>query len=106
MQMRGGMSELLRQAERVRRKIDQVRAGLKDHEMSATSANDKVRVTVTCEGKVRSIHLEPGFLETEGSELALDAIIAATNAALDAADKHVDAEIAKVTGGVKIPGLS
>ena len=37
--------------------------------------------------------------------MALDGITAATNSALEAADKLVEAEIAKVTGGIKLPGM-
>lgn len=106
MQFRGGMNELVRQAARMQRKIDQVRAGLKDHELVATSASDKVAVTVTCEGKIRKITIDPDFLAQEGMEMALDAVAAAANAALEQADKHVEAEIAKVTGGVKVPGMT
>ncbi|AKT44200.1 YbaB/EbfC family nucleoid-associated protein [Chondromyces crocatus] len=105
MQFRGGMNELVRQAARMQRKIDEVRAGLKDHEMSAGAAGDKVSVTVSCEGKLRKITIDPEFLASEGAELAFDAVVAAANSALDAADKHVEAEIAKVTGGIKIPGM-
>jgi len=105
MQFRGGMNELVRQAARMQRKIDQVKAGIKDHEISATSASDKVAVTVTCEGKLRKVSIDPEFLAKEGIEMALDAVVAAANSALEQADKHVEAEIAKVTGGLKIPGL-
>jgi len=99
------MNELVRQAARMQRKIDQVKAGLKDQEMSASAADGKVTVTVTCEGKVRKIAIDPDFLAKEGLDLALDAVAAATNSALEIADKHVEAEIAKVTGGLKIPGM-
>jgi nucleoid-associated protein EbfC len=105
MQIRGGMSELLRQAQRMQRKIDDVKKSLKDKEMSAGAAGDKVQVTVSCEGKVRAIKVDPEFLAAEGIELVLDSIVAATNTALETADKHVDAEISKVTGGVKLPGM-
>jgi nucleoid-associated protein EbfC len=99
------MNELVRQAARMQRKIDQVKAGLKDHEVSANAASEKVTVTVTCEGKVRKISIDPEFLSSEGIEMALDAVVAAANTALEQADKHVEAEIAKVTGGLKIPGM-
>lgn len=95
----------MRQAARMQRKIDEVKAGLKDHEITGTAVSDKVKVVVTCEGKVRGITVDPAFLESEGVELALDAVVAACNTALEAADKHVEAEIAKVTGGIKIPGM-
>ena len=96
----------MRQAARMQRKVDQVKAEIKDREVTGTSAGDKVSVAVSCEGKVRSITIDPEFLKAEGLELALDAVIAATNTALEAADKLVEAEIAKVTGGIKIPGMT
>lgn len=105
MQFRGGMNELMRQAARMQRKIEQVKTDIKDHEVSATSAGDKVKVTVSCEGKVRQIFIDPEFLAAEGLEMALDAVVAAANTALDEADKKVDAEVNKVTGGIKVPGM-
>jgi nucleoid-associated protein EbfC len=105
MQFRGGMNELMRQAARMQRKIDDVKAGLKEAEVTGSAAGEKVKVVVTCEGKVRSIWIEPEFLAAEGLEMTLDSIVAATNSALDEADKKVDVEVNKVTGGIKIPGL-
>ncbi|MEO7329865.1 MAG: YbaB/EbfC family nucleoid-associated protein [Minicystis sp.] len=99
------MNELVRQAARMQRKIDDVKKGIKDKEVSATSAGDKVSVTVTCEGKLRRIEINPEFLAAEGLEMALDAVVAASNGALETADKLVEAEITKVTGGMKIPGM-
>ena len=106
MQFRGGMSELMRQAARMQRKIDAVKTEIKDREVNGTSAGDKVTVVVSCEGKLRSIQIDPDFLKEEGLEMALDAVVAAANTALEAADKLVEAEIAKVTGGIKLPGMT
>jgi nucleoid-associated protein EbfC len=106
MQFRGGMNELVRQATRMQRKIDDVKKSIKDKEVTGTSAGDKVSVVVTCEGKLRSIAVDPAFLAGEGIEMALDAVVAASNAALDTADRLVEAEINKVTGGIKIPGMA
>jgi hypothetical protein len=105
MQFRGGMNELVRQAARMQRKIDDVKKSLKDKEISGSSAGEKVSVVVTCEGKLRAIRIDPEFLASEGIELALDSVVVAANSALETADKLVEAEIAKVTGGIKIPGM-
>jgi DNA-binding YbaB/EbfC family protein len=104
MQFRGGMNELVRQASRMQRKIDDLKKGIKDKEVTGTAAGDKVTVVVTCEGKMRAIKIDPEFLAAEGLEMALDAVIVASNAALETADKLVETEVNKVTGGVKIPG--
>ncbi len=105
MQFRGGVNELVRQAARMQRKIDLIKQSIKDQEVTGTAANDKVSVVVTLEGKVGRISIDPEFLAAEGIEMALDAVAAATNSALDAADKVVEAEVGKVTGGLRIPGV-
>jgi DNA-binding YbaB/EbfC family protein len=104
-QFRGGNSELMRQAARMQRKIEQVKEEIKDREITAGAAGDKVKATVTCEGKITRIEVDPAFLAAEGLEMACDAIAAAANAALTQADKMVEDEVAKVTG-VKLPKLS
>ena len=105
MQFRGGMNELMRQASRMQRKIEDAKIKIKDNEVVGTAGGDKVKVTVTCEGKVSRISIDPELLASEGIEMALDMVVAAANNALDVADKAVEAEINKITGGVKIPGL-
>jgi DNA-binding YbaB/EbfC family protein len=106
MQFRGGMNELMRQAARMQRKIEQAKSELKDKEVTASAAADKVKATVTYGRKVSRIEVDPEFLKSEGTEMALDAVAAAINTALEQADKAMESELEKVTGGVKIPGLT
>lgn len=104
-QFRGGMNEIMRQAARMQRKIDEAKKAAADKEVSASAVGDKVKVTVTYARKVNRIEIDPEFLKSEGIELALDGVCAALNTALTDADKAMDAEVEKITGGVKIPGL-
>jgi DNA-binding protein YbaB len=105
MQFRGGMNELMRQAARMQRKIDQTKKDFADKELIATAVGDKVKATVTYTRKVTRIEVDPEFLKSEGLDLALDAVVAAVNAGIEQADKAMEAELEKVTGGVKIPGV-
>jgi DNA-binding YbaB/EbfC family protein len=105
-QFRGGMNELMRQAARIQRKVEQAKKDAGDKEVVATSVGDKVKATVTYAGKVSKIEIDPEFLASEGLELALDGVVAAVNSALEQAEKAMEAEVEKVTGGVKIPGLT
>jgi hypothetical protein len=105
MQFRGGMNELMRQAARMQRKIEQAKEGLKDKELTAESAGGKVKVTVSYGRQVKRVEIDPAFLESEGIELSLDSVCAALNQGLEQADKAMEAELEKITGGVKIPGL-
>ena len=105
-QFGGGMNELMRQAARMQRKIDQVKKECADKEVSATAVGDKVKATVTLGGKVSRIEIDPEFLKSEGVELSLDSAVAAINTALEQAEKDMETELAKITGGVKIPGMT
>jgi len=100
------MNELMRQAARLQRKVEDRKKELADKEIVATSVGDKVKATVTYAGKVARIEIDPEFLASEGLELALDGVVAAVNSGIEQADKAMEAELEKVTGGVKIPGMT
>jgi DNA-binding YbaB/EbfC family protein len=104
-QFRGGMNELMRQAARLQRKIDQAKKEHADKEITVGAVGDKVKATASYARKVTRIEIDPEFLKSEGIELALDGACAAINSALEQAEKAMDAEVEKVTGGVKIPGM-
>ena len=104
-QFRGGMNELMRQAARLQRKIDEAKKALADKEVTASAVGDKVKATASWSGKVTRIEIDPEFLKSEGIELALDGACAAINTALEQAEKAMEAEVEKITGGVKIPGM-
>ena len=105
MQFRGGMNELMRQAARMQRKIEQTKKEVGDKELVATAIGEKVKVTVTYARKVSRIEIDPEFLKSEGLEMALDGVCAAINQGIEQADKQMEVELEKVTGGVKIPGM-
>ncbi len=106
MQFRGGMNELLRQAARMQRKIDEAKAKLAEREVTAGALGDKVKATVTYAKKVAKVEIDPEFLKSEGIEMALDGVCLALNSALEQAEKAMETELEKVTGGVKIPGVT
>jgi DNA-binding YbaB/EbfC family protein len=105
-QFRGGMNELMRQAARLQRKVEQCKKENADKEVAASAVGDKIKATASYAGKVTRIEIDPEFLKNEGLELALDGVCAAVNSALEQAEQAMEAELAKVTGGQKIPGLT
>ena len=105
MQFRGGMNELMRQAARMQRKIDETKAQLKDTELSVDGLGGKVKVTVNLGRSVKRIEIDAATLASEDRDLVLDGVCAALNQAIEQADKQMEAEIEKITGGVKIPGM-
>ena len=106
MKFRGGMGELMRQASRMQRKIEKRREELKEEEFEVGAGEDRVKVTVNGGGDLVRVAIDPAALEEEGLEMVSDLVVAAANAALTKARERVDAEVEKVTGGLKIPGLT
>jgi nucleoid-associated protein EbfC len=105
MQFRGGMNELMRQAARMQRRIDQAKTELKEREIEVEGLGGKVKVVVTLGRTVKRIDIDKETLKAEELDLVLDAVCAAINQGIEQADKQMEAEIEKVTGGVKIPGM-
>ena len=105
MKFRGGMGELMRQASRLQRKIEKRKEELKEQVFEASSGNDKVTVTVNGAQEILQLKVDPELLESEGLEMVQDLCVAAANAALKKSRDEVDAELDKISGGLKIPGL-
>jgi nucleoid-associated protein EbfC len=105
MQFRGGMNELMRQAARMQRRIDEAKNALKDRELTVEGLGGKVKVVVTLGRSVKRIDVDKQALLGDDADFVLDGVCAAINQAIDQADKQMESELEKVTGGVKIPGM-
>jgi DNA-binding YbaB/EbfC family protein len=105
MQFRGGMSELMRQASRMQRKIEQRKTELKDETVEAGAGNDQVKVVANGGMELVKVTIDPALLTAESLEMVQDLVVAASNAALKKAQEMVDAELEKVTKGIKMPGI-
>jgi DNA-binding YbaB/EbfC family protein len=99
------MNELMRQAARMQRKIDQAKSELKDKELTVEGLGGKVKVVVTLGRSVKRIDVDKEALKTEDADLLLDGVCATINQGIEQADKQMEAELEKITGGVKIPGM-
>ncbi len=105
MKFRGGMNELMRQASRLQRKVAVRKEELKTETVEASAGNDRVKVVVNGGRELVSVTIDPELLKGEDLALVQDLIVAASNAALTKANEMVEAEIEKVSGGVRVPGL-
>ena len=105
MKFRGGMSELMRQASRLQRRVAQRKEELKTTTVEAGAGNDQVQVVVNGAHELVSIKIAPELLKQEDMSMVQDLIVAAVNAGMTKSNEMVEAEIEKVTGGLAIPGL-
>jgi DNA-binding YbaB/EbfC family protein len=105
MKFRGGMSELMRQASRLQRKVAVRKDELKTATVEASAGSDRVKVVVNGARELVSITIDPALLKEEDLGMVQDLIVAAVNTGMTKSNEMVEAEVEKVTGGVSIPGL-
>lgn len=98
--MPGNMSNLMKQAQRMQRQMEEGQKELETKEFSATAGGGAVEVTVTGKKEIVSVKLSEEVVDPEDIEMLQDLIVAATNEALRKADEENAAMMNKMTGGL------
>ena len=98
--MPGNMSNLMKQAQRMQRQMEESAKELEAKEFTAAAGGGAVEVTVTGKKEVTKVKLDPEAVDPDDVEMLEDLIMAATNEALRKADEASAANMAKLTGGL------
>ena len=103
--MPGNMSNLMKQAQRMQRQMEESAKELETAEFTAIAGGGAVEVTVTGKKEVTKVKLDPEAVDPDDVEMLEDVIMAAVNEALRKADEASAANMAKLTGGLGGFGL-
>ena len=98
--MPGNMSNLMKQAQRMQRQMEEKTKELESAEFTAAAGGGAVEVTVTGKKEVTKVKLDPEAVDPDDVEMLEDLIMAATNEALRKAEEASAANMAKLTGGL------
>ena len=104
--MRGGMGNLMKQAQQMQQKMLKLQEEIAKRTLDASVGGGMVTVTVNGKSEVLRIKIEPQVVDPNDVEMLEDPIVAGVNEALRKAQEMVSEEMSKLTGGLKIPGLS
>jgi len=104
MAFRGGIQELMKQANRMQTKLERMREEIKDREIVGQALDGKVKATVNGNREVLRVQFDPADFEGD-MEMLQDTIVAAVNDGLRLADELIDEETKKITGGLNLPGF-
>lgn len=100
------MNSIMQQAQQMQQKMATIQEELKTKTATGTSGGGMVTVTANGKNEILSIVIEKDIISVEEAEMLQDLIIAATNDALRKVTALGKAEMAKLTGGMDLPGLS
>ncbi len=100
------LNYFIRQANKLSEKIEERKKELAELTMEGKAGDGRVVAVVNGAGEVKSIKIDPSAVDPADTSLLEDLVIAAVNAALAQSRHQIQAELAKISGGIKIPGIT
>jgi DNA-binding YbaB/EbfC family protein len=100
------LNYFIRQANKLTEKIEARKQELANETVEATSGEGRVTVTANGVQEIRSIKIDKSAIDPNDTGMLEDLVTAAVNAALASSRQHMQKELAKISGGIKIPGIT
>lgn len=100
-----GMGDMLRQAQMMQRKMQQLQQDMANRQVEATAGGGMVTVKATGSQEIISVSIDKAVVDPADVEMLQDLVLAAVNDALKKARELQQSEMAGITGGLNIPGL-
>ena len=98
--MPGNMNNLMKQAQRMQRQMEETTKELESKEFTASAGGGAVEVTVSGKKEVLSVKLSEEVVDPDDIEMLQDLIVAATNEALRKMEEESQSQMSKITGGL------
>lgn len=105
MAMPGNMNNLMKQAQRMQRQMEESQKELETKEFTANAGGGAVSVTITGKKEVTKVVLSPEAVDPDDIETLQDMIVAATNEALKQVEAANNDAMSRATGGMNLGGL-
>jgi len=104
--MARGMDNVLKQAQKIQKRMLEVQEELANKTVEATVGGGMVTVVANGQHDLLSVTISPEVVDPDDVEMLEDLIVAAINEARRKVQEMVTNEMSKLTGGIKIPGLT
>ncbi|MEJ2107560.1 MAG: YbaB/EbfC family nucleoid-associated protein [Acidiferrobacteraceae bacterium] len=103
--MKGGLGNLMRQAQAMQENLKKAQEELASIEVTGNAGGGMVSVTMTCRHDVRKITIDPELMGDD-HEVLEDLVAAAFNDAARKVDEETAKRMSGIAGGLGIPGLN
>ncbi len=99
------MKQAQKQAQKMQKQMEDVQNDLKDRVVEATSGGGMVTVHMNGKQEMLSIKIDPEVVDPEDVQMLEDLILSAVSQAMKKSQELYQSEMAKITGGLNVPGL-
>jgi nucleoid-associated protein EbfC len=101
----GGMQQFVKQANQMQTKLKKLQEELDTREYEATSGGGAVKATIKGDSQLTSLTVSDDVFKSGDKDMLQDLVLTAVNEAIKKAKETSAAEMEKVTGALKMPGL-
>jgi DNA-binding YbaB/EbfC family protein len=101
----GDIGKLMKQAQEMQSKMARVQEELGTREVEATAGGGMVTVRMNGKQELLSVKINPEAVDPDDVEMLEDLLMAAFHEARGKAEELMQTEMAKVTGGMGLPGM-
>lgn len=101
----GNLTEILKQAGRVRAELQRITDELKKLRVEGTAGGGMVKVSMDGHQQVLECRIEPQVLDEGDAELLEDLVVAAVNQAVAKSRQAATERFSQIAGGLNVPGL-
>ncbi|MDD3249574.1 MAG: YbaB/EbfC family nucleoid-associated protein [Smithella sp.] len=99
------IGNIMKQAKKMQEKMGRLQQELETRTVEAQSGGGMVRVLVNGKFEIVSLSIEKDVVNPEDIDMLQDLIAAAVNEGIRKSQEMAAQEMAKITGGLSIPGL-
>ena len=99
------MGKILEQAQQMQARVSELQRSLAARKVEGSAGGGMVTAVASGELRVLELRIEPSLIEGGDRAMLQDLCAAAVNAALGNAQRMVQEEFQKLTGGLAMPGV-
>jgi len=104
----GGMANMagmMKKVQKMQADMAKLQEDLKQRTLDVSVGGGAVSVTVTGKKELAGVKIDPAAVDPEDVEMLQDLIVSAVNEGMRQIDEMTEKEMAKITGGIKLPGM-
>ena len=99
------MGDMFKQATEMKAKMAEIQEGLAKQQVEASTGGGMVKVTANGNNEILHIHIDEELINMQDRAILEDLVAGAINEVHRKVKELAQAEMSKITGGLKIPGL-
>ena len=99
-----GFGNLMKEAQKLQQQMADLQAEVGKKKVEATAGGGMVTVEANGQQEIVSIKIDREVIDPDDSQMLEDLVVAACNEALRKSKEMVQAEMSKLTAGLKLPG--